>query len=230
MTWGKYAFTLAEVLITLGIIGVVAAMTIPNLMAAHKAHRLRAQFLKSYSTVQQVFKQMEADDVSLDPATYGTHDQGGLFYKVFMNYLKGATKCSLSSSMKSCYPGSPNFYKAYDGSKGNIMSWYFDDGQILLPDGTLLLFENANTQNNGGKVFVSVDLNNWSGPPNRAGFDLFTFEFLDGELRVMGDRGTTYPAELYCAPNGTRAYNGMGCAYKAKNDTEYFKHLVKYIK
>lgn len=37
----KTGFTLAEVLITLGIIGVVAAITIPNLIANYKAQRLR---------------------------------------------------------------------------------------------------------------------------------------------------------------------------------------------
>lgn len=43
-------FTLAESLITLGIIGVVAAMTIPNLLTNYKTQRLHSQFLKSYST------------------------------------------------------------------------------------------------------------------------------------------------------------------------------------
>lgn len=46
--WERGAFTLAEVLITLGIIGVVAALTIPSLITNYKAHRLRSQFLKSY--------------------------------------------------------------------------------------------------------------------------------------------------------------------------------------
>lgn len=48
----KFGFTLAEVLITLGIIGVVAALTIPRLITTYKAHRLHAQFLKSYSVIQ----------------------------------------------------------------------------------------------------------------------------------------------------------------------------------
>ena len=39
-------FTLAEILITLGIIGVVAAMTIPNLINAYKAKQLRTRFNK----------------------------------------------------------------------------------------------------------------------------------------------------------------------------------------
>lgn len=34
---GQIAFTLAEVLITLGIIGVVAALTLPNLIADYRA-------------------------------------------------------------------------------------------------------------------------------------------------------------------------------------------------
>lgn len=52
----KKAFTLAEVLITLGIIGVVAAMTIPNLIANVNAHKFRNQYKKSLSTVNQAIR------------------------------------------------------------------------------------------------------------------------------------------------------------------------------
>lgn len=58
------AFTLAEVLITLGIIGVVAALTIPPLITNYKARKLHTQFLESYSTIQQAYKLMQNDDVS----------------------------------------------------------------------------------------------------------------------------------------------------------------------
>lgn len=90
----RKGFTLAEILITLGIIGVVAAITIPSLRNAYKAHRLRAQFLKSYSTVQQVFKQMEADDVSLNPKDYNTGTENNKFYLTFMqsDYFKWVIK------------------------------------------------------------------------------------------------------------------------------------------
>ena len=80
-------FTLAEVLITLGIIGVVAAMTIPTLMTNLKAQKLHSQFLRSYSLVQQAFKHMEADDVSLNPKDYPTRT----FYKTYMNYFTGTS-------------------------------------------------------------------------------------------------------------------------------------------
>jgi len=52
----KRGFTLAEVLITLGIIGVVAAMTIPNLIANTKSARYRSQYKKAVSTLTQAVR------------------------------------------------------------------------------------------------------------------------------------------------------------------------------
>lgn len=52
----KCAFTLAEVLITLGIIGVVAAITIPSLMAATQEASLVPKVKKTYSTLAQALK------------------------------------------------------------------------------------------------------------------------------------------------------------------------------
>ena len=46
-------FTLAEVLITLGIIGIVAAMTIPTLIANTNSRRFASQFKKTISTLKQ---------------------------------------------------------------------------------------------------------------------------------------------------------------------------------
>ncbi|MBQ8460272.1 type II secretion system protein [bacterium] len=53
-------FTLAEVLITLGIIGVVAAMTIPTLIANTQGQRVRSQFKKTLSTLNQAGKMAQA--------------------------------------------------------------------------------------------------------------------------------------------------------------------------
>ncbi len=49
----RFGFTLAEVLITLGIIGVVAAMTIPTLIANTNGAKFRSQFKKTLSTLNQ---------------------------------------------------------------------------------------------------------------------------------------------------------------------------------
>ena len=55
------AFTLAEVLITLGIIGVVAAMTIPTLMANHRKKVVETKLEKIYSVMNQAINLTNAE-------------------------------------------------------------------------------------------------------------------------------------------------------------------------
>nr|QGT49744.1 hypothetical protein Melaina855_1310 [uncultured Candidatus Melainabacteria bacterium] len=230
----KAAFTLAEVLITLGIIGVVAAITIPGLMTTYKANQLRAQFLKTYSVVQQVFKQMEADDVAIDPRDY-SDDKNGRFYKTFIKYLTNATNCgniTKRSQNPACYDYSTNTndrpYKTLDG-KTSVAPSFFDDGQILLADGTLILFENPSNAI-GSPIYISIDLNGYKKLPNRWGYDLFTFRFLDGELKTVGDKNTGYTVNSSCNIKTTNARNGIACAHKAKTESDYFKWALKNIK
>ncbi|MDR1327072.1 MAG: prepilin-type N-terminal cleavage/methylation domain-containing protein [Heliobacteriaceae bacterium] len=51
----KKAFTLAEVLITLGIIGVVAALTIPSLIAKHKEKETVSKLKNIFSTLSNAY-------------------------------------------------------------------------------------------------------------------------------------------------------------------------------
>ncbi len=226
----KFAFTLAEVLITLGVIGVVSAITIPNLMTTHKAYQLRSQFLKSYSTIQQVFKHMQADEVPTDPDSY-PRNQGIIFYKTFKNYLNSPLDCGagLSFTTKTCYtPQTKLKYKTLNKST-NIANTYFDDGQLVLLDGTLLIFEQPNVPSNP-YIWIFVDINGAETPPNILGYDLFAFEFLDNELRAMGSQGTSFTHEQYCSLSSSSQLNGIACAGKAKNDADYFKWIVKNVK
>ena len=57
----KRGFTLAEVLITLGIIGVVTALTIPVLISLYQKNVLRNQFKAAYSTIQEAWRKAESD-------------------------------------------------------------------------------------------------------------------------------------------------------------------------
>lgn len=61
----KSAFTLAEVLITLGVIGVVAAMTIPTLIHNYKAKEMRTRLLRANSIIQDGIGRMVADEVNI---------------------------------------------------------------------------------------------------------------------------------------------------------------------
>ena len=60
------AFTLAEVLITLGIIGVVAALTLPTLIQNHQKQVYVTQLKKAYSTINNAYNKMAADEGVVD--------------------------------------------------------------------------------------------------------------------------------------------------------------------
>ena len=62
----RAAFTLAEVLITLGIIGVVAALTLPTLIQNHQKQVYVTQLKKAYSTLGNAFNKMAVDEGVVD--------------------------------------------------------------------------------------------------------------------------------------------------------------------
>lgn len=56
------AFTLAEVLITLAIIGIVAAMTLISLQNKTNSQELHVAFLKTYSELNQIAQMFYAEN------------------------------------------------------------------------------------------------------------------------------------------------------------------------
>ena len=66
----KQGFTLAEVLITLGIIGVVAAMTIPNLIASVTKTRTASELKKAYADISVAMRLAEGEFGDITGWTY----------------------------------------------------------------------------------------------------------------------------------------------------------------
>jgi len=86
----KTAFTLAEVLITLGIIGVVAALTIPTLMVNHRRKVTATRLKQSYNILYNAIKASEAENGSW--LYWDAPEQGGntkeFAEKYILPYLK----------------------------------------------------------------------------------------------------------------------------------------------
>ena len=113
-------FTLAEVLITLGIIGVVAAITIPNLMTSYKRIVLDSKFRKTYANLHQVVKQWqdyEEDDVY---ALYydATDKKGDALRTSLYSFLKGSYNANVGPES-----GLKTYYNVSHCSFYNLMSW-----------------------------------------------------------------------------------------------------------
>ena len=225
----KVGFTLAEVLITLGIIGVVAAMTLPALTAKKQTKELETSLKKNYSIIQQAINKMSYDEG-------GTVKAGNYapvtFYKPFSKYFNIIKACGIASCV-----GAENKeidgevikwyidnYKTYSKSR-NVATDYFDDGQIVLTDGSFYMIENPNNSTN--YLFITVDVNGYNKKPNAWGHDLFTFEITKtGKFLPMGAEGTVFTDNsTYCSRSSSHRLNGISCTYKALTDKSYWKNL-----
>lgn len=123
------AFTLAEVLITLGIIGVIAALTIPTLMKTYQNQVFTQQLKESYSIVSQVANRIKADNgntllgaftsCGANPCEQSVIDTD---FNLFLNYMQTSKVCyGSANSLGVCYPSniktllgttSPSYFQA----------------------------------------------------------------------------------------------------------------------
>jgi len=186
-------FTLAEVLITLGVIGVVAALTIPTLVNLYKEHEAVAKVKETYSLVSQAVEQW-ADDhgctgepgecMSSMPWGWGedvsTYEDGQEMRLGWTKYLKVADKRGRSDGL----PTWLDYDRYYidgtlvtDGHAGaggymGVGSLYeaHRNYQYLLANGVILNVSDAVGD------FMWMDING-SKPPNRIAKDQFPIGF-----------------------------------------------------
>ncbi|MCD8024241.1 MAG: type II secretion system GspH family protein [Candidatus Gastranaerophilales bacterium] len=216
ITARKAAFTLAEVLITLAIIGVVAAMTIPAVLNHTKETQLKSGLKKAQSVLSSALESVQYDTgLIANQTNYRCYK----FYSVFKEYFSGI-KFNDSTNH---YDLNGTYY-TYNGYTKTSTS-YLDDGQIVLNDGTLLIIENSCTLE---FLLLSVDINGFENKPNKWGHDLFTFEVDEqtGELLPAGHPNTHFSDnDTYCSKTSYDTSNGVGCTYKALTEKDYFKNL-----
>ena len=133
----KNGFTLAEVLITLVIIGVVAAMTIPNIIYETKKHEYSARLKKFYSTMKQVQQKAAADGKSwTDWAHSASGDDRGLenvleFQRDYLLPYLSYSKTEANTETSKVYLNDGSSFKNF---KGDCIDFYFDVNGDKMPN------------------------------------------------------------------------------------------------
>lgn len=194
----KLGFTLAEVLITLGIIGVVAALTIPNLMTHLKNKKLESQFKKTYAELniaaRTFYSQEESSVHDADVILYGGDNSEGnrrsdLVLDKFMTYFKGYQKTTDSWWLEY-----DRTHKITQKNLNSIATEHYpcDESRVAIDIvGRLYAFDNSSTQHNyssGPKVCVDINGND---KPNQLGYDRFVFVFTENNA-VVPYTGTSW--------------------------------------
>ena len=166
-------FTLAEVLVTLGIIGVVSAMTVPTLMQNHQRKTYVTQLHKVYTELSQALVQYQTDKnaVNLREAGLSTSNMSELF----KTYFKVIQDCSDTST--------PCFADSYRNVTGAVCDFECREDCVTLASGASI----GRGGNSGGTKILHfvVDVNGSQGP-NIFGRDAFSL-FLYTDNGVIDD-------------------------------------------
>lgn len=140
----KVAFTLAEVLITLGIVGVVAALTLPTVMSNHRKMVVESKLKKFYSTMSQavIAAEYEHGEPVQNWDTFSSGSNGSECLEWFNKYLKSKL------NVQDVYVDSDNrriVVRLSDGSGFVMFNYSTNVGSIhfyYYPKSHLLLNEN----------------------------------------------------------------------------------------
>ena len=205
----KAAFTLAEVLITLGIIGVVAAITIPGLIVERQKRATVTKLERAISIINQAYR-LSYDDVG-DASAETAYAMGPEEYiKTYWEpYLKFNLVCTTYSqcgyeSIK------PLQYSNGSACDSQIISSRSRIG-VQTMDGFIYIIFTSSWDNNASNA-IWLDLN---GPekPNRFGKDVFYLERKQdsGVLMYCHDR-TDAAIKSECSSSGT----GQCCAERIR--------------
>lgn len=210
----KFGFTLAEVLITLGIIGIVAAITMPTLIQNHQKRSLEAATKKFYSMMSQAVKQYMADegvdDLRNTPLSSENYEddmnspEAIASIKNFVTkYLKVVKECDKNKN--DCF--APK-YKAWNGGEtvldftSTIDYGSMDAQDYVLANGTIIRIRYHSFD---GPISIYADVNGKKGP-NRVGYDLWGMSiFYDGIIDESGVTPETRRGEpSYLTPEKVR--------------------------
>jgi type II secretory pathway pseudopilin PulG len=200
------AFTLAEVLITLGIIGVVSAMTIPTLTSNIAKKRTETQIKANVSIIKQALRYsiVEGIDYSYAIADGNTENIKTWFETYFLPYVKINKVCYDSQGcwhkagvVKSLTGNAPK-YENDNGIGGNIVTFQISNGTLFDVDGNTasdMASFGLDTTSDGLTFYFDA---NGEQKPNRIGQDIYIMVWTSQGLVPAGYNRTASQVENNC--------------------------------
>ena len=192
------AFTLVEVLITLGVIGIVAALTIPSLISSTNDAQTVAKLKKFYATMTNATDAIKYDcggsvENCLSTITNNStcDNELGALYAAKLNILKS---CGTSTG---CF-ANEQYKRLLGGGVGVNLDTYTGGPKYILADGISFQISCYNST----YFYFWTDVNG-AKPPNQYGRDLFFFSYYYDTKTIRpwnGDCvGVGESHDMYCA-------------------------------
>ncbi len=222
----NFAFTLAEVLITLGIIGVVAAMTLPTIIANYQEKVLVERLKQTYSIFSQAYLMAINNNGPSEFWDIGhgdTADGAQKLYNMFKPYLLKSKDCD---TQQGCFADN------YKSLFGESYIWqpkthpYYARG--ILSNGVSFIFWSNGTGCPDNKCgVIKVDINGLQ-KPNKAGVDYFDFKIYTNNIFPSYFSSPTPIHGEFCKYNDKSNKNGVVCTglVISKGNMDYLRRDV----
>lgn len=224
----RFGFTLAEVLITLGVIGIVAAMTLPSVINNIQNEQLHTSFKTAYSILSQAVVNMREEEgtglrksfteFDMSANSYTRADE---FYKKFYPYskLQVIGECKYQGKIRN-FNKTAEAYTSWSGAPSTGKENFKD----LLSNGMC-----SSILINAAEINIAIDVNGTKAP-NAIGHDIFYFNVNDNDVLTprkkvrdysdeeLEDQQFGFVAGNPCSYTSKQKGNGVGCTYYALID------------
>lgn len=215
----KIGFTLAEVLITLGIIGIVAAMTLPGLMQSWHDKASVTKVKKAYSLLNQAYTMSKEKNGPVSEWDVTSQKDLTPYFTQFIKNIRICTTKEKDCSSRQTYDLTGKSYtdnlQYYAFIDAGGIAYTFGTGIVSGDEaeqygGSSHLNEAAPLQNNMYTIIANID----NKKVLRWGINTFVFFITDKGIVPYGVIG--WGKESMCDPatpsSGAGWWNGMGCA------------------
>ncbi len=183
----KFGFTLAEVLITLAIIGIVAALTIPTVVRNYQKTQYTAALKKTYSALSQAAQRIMIDNGGTMEGLCSTN---ACIKNLFLEYMNNVKSCEITAD-NGCWHKIGEWFTM---AKVPINSTESGHSVLVGADGALIIFlyrsKDCDIATEGITLpvvcaRVRADINGFR-KPNTVGRDIFDFYILKDRVVPRG--------------------------------------------
>lgn len=195
------AFSLAEVLITIVVIGIVAAITVPGLITKYQKYKTVKSLQHSYVLLSQAVElaKLDYDDTDSWDFSIGS---AAFRDKYLLPYFKSTSPAKYDVAYK-------QWPRWSDGMK---------EGGILAGDMISNCFQTAQGYMYCVRTYyreILIDINGYKSGPNRVGRDIFLVVFDKHGKKGLGMYEYERNISRHCSKTGG---NGSACGLKIKRD------------
>lgn len=215
------AFTLAEIMITLLIIGVVASIILPAIIEDTQNEEFYTLLKKDYSIFSDAAKRMMMDNGG---NLAGLFTNGFDIQNKFGEHIILTKKCS--NAQQGCFYAGTSTWQNLHGDDGwfNHTSSGANSSTAILSNGGLVFFQLQATdcENNYGTGslaehtcgWIHIDVNGFKGP-NTLGRDIYALFVTNTGMQPFGIPKASYHSwSAYCNKDYAGNDSGQGCAAK----------------